>query len=254
MNDFIGVFDSGIGGLTVFDVLKETLKDENIVYLADTLNCPYGIKSKEEIKKITLTNIEYLKKLGAKAVVIACNTATSSIIEEIKASDGYLIGVIEPTAQYALNVSKTKEIGLFATNLTVSSKAYDLYLKDAKLYSEGCSDFVLPIENGDLHSDNMKILIKNHIENLGKIDTLILGCTHFPYIKDEIQKFLPDVTMVDSGFATTEILQSSLEKKDLLTKNKDRKLMFLTTGNLVDAKKQLERLNYRFNEVKNVII
>lgn len=254
MKDFVGIFDSGIGGLTVAEVIKDTLKDENIVYLADTLNCPYGIKTKEEIKKITLANIEYLKKLGAKAVVIACNTATSSIIEEIKSSNGYLIGVIEPTAKYALNTSKTKKIGLFATNLTVSSKAYDAYLKDATLYSEGCSDFVLPIENGDLHSENMRNLIKKHVNNLEKIDTLILGCTHFPYIKDEIQTFLPDVIMVDSGVATTTTLYNSLKNKNLLTKNENRKLIFLTTGNLKDVNKQLERLDYQFDEVKNVII
>ena len=176
------------------------------------------------------------------------------IILEIKSSNGYLIGVIEPTAKYALNTSKTKKIGLFATNLTVSSKAYDAYLKDATLYSEGCSDFVLPIENGDLHSENMRNLIKKHVKNLEKIDTLILGCTHFPYIKDEIQTFLPGVIMVDSGVATTTTLYNSLKNKNLLTKNENRKLIFLTTGNLKDVNKQLERLDYQFDEVKNVII
>ncbi len=252
MKDFIAVFDSGIGGLTVYNTLKEKFPMENIVYLADTLNCPYGTKSLEEINKISINNILYLKNLGAKLIIIACNTATSSVIKEIKDSEGYIVGVIEPTANLAYNLSKTKKIGLFATNLTVNTKAYDKYLKDAKISSVGCSDFVLPIENGDIHSDNMKKLIENHVNDLDDIDTLILGCTHFPYIKDEISKFLPNVKLVESGEATFNVSYEYLKDHRLLSNIKNRELRFLTTGNLDSVKIQLKRLNQKFDLVEEI--
>lgn len=254
MKDFIGVFDSGIGGLTVFKIIEENLKCENIVYLADTANCPYGEKSLEEVRKITLKNIEYLKNLGAKAIVIACNTATSSIIDMIDDSNGFLTGVIEPTAYEALKVSKSKRIGLFATNLTVSTKIYERYLTDATVYSEGCSDFVLPIENGDFHSEELQKMIRNHASHLELVDTLILGCTHFPHIKDEIEKVLPDVSIVESGKPTLEVLKKYLEKKNLLAVNNGRKLTFLTTGKIDNAKRQLDIFNNHFDEIKKIEI
>ncbi len=252
MKDFIAVFDSGIGGLTVYNTLKEKFPMENIVYLADTLNCPYGTKSLEEINKISINNILYLKNLGAKLIIIACNTATSSVIKEIKESEGHIIGVIEPTANLAYNLSKTKKIGLFATNLTVNTKAYDKYLKDANISSVGCSDFVLPIENGDIHSDNMKKLIENHVNELDDIDTLILGCTHFPYIKDEISKFLPNIKLVESGEATFNVSYEYLKEHRLLSNIKNRELHFLTTGNLDSVKIQLKRLNQKFDLVEEI--
>lgn len=251
MTDFIGVFDSGIGGLTVFSAIKEAFKNENIVYLADTKNCPYGVKSMSEVREITLKNISYLKALGAKVIIIACNTATSTIIDVIENSNNYIIGVIQPTALEALNQSKTKKIGLFATNLTVASHIYDQYLQKATLYSEGCSDFVMLIEKGEFHSKRMKELIKNHVNHIGEVDTLILGCTHFPYIKDEIQEILPGVQMIESGKATTNYLKRYLTS---LEKNTKRKLFFLTTGDLTTSQKQITMLNLTFDEVKKVEI
>ncbi len=256
MKDFIGIFDSGIGGLTVYNIIKEYFPNENIVYLADTINCPYGTKSLDCVKKITLNNIAYLKKIGAKAIVIACNTATSSIIDELQTDNNYLIGVIEPTALFAKSISKTQNIGLLATNLTVSTHIYDKFLKGALIFSEGCSDFVLPIEAGDFHSEAMLLKIKNHLVNLPKeVDTLILGCTHFPYIKDEIQKVIPSVKLVESGIPTALKLKEVLTKSHALASiNNKRKLSFLTTGNIEDAKKQLSIFNVYFDEIKKITI
>lgn len=250
MKDFIAVFDSGIGGLTVYNTLKEKFPKENIVYLADSKNCPYGIKTIEEINRLSVNNINYLKNLGAKIIVIACNTATSSVKKEIIESKGQIVGVIEPTANLAYNTSKSKRIGLFATDLTVRTNAYNDYLQDAYVCSEGCSDFVLPIENGDLHSDNMKNLIKNHIDKLNDVDTLILGCTHFPYIKDEINKFIPNVILIESGEATYQVVYKYLLNNNKLSNNENRKLIFMTTGNLENVKQQLIRLNQDFDDIK----
>lgn len=252
MKSFIGIFDSGIGGLTVYNSIKENFPNENIVYLADTKNCPYGIKTLEEINKISVKNINYLKKMGAKAIVIACNTATSSVNTEIKNSNGYIIGVIEPTANYAYESSKSKRIGVFATNLTIQSKAYDKYLKDATVFGEGCSDFVLPIEQGLIHTEEMEKMINNHIKTLDNVDTLILGCTHFPYIKEEIGKFLPNVKLIESGEATSKVLSKYLTENNLNENVIDRKLIFLTTNNKADALVQLERLNQKFDTIDEV--
>lgn len=254
MKDFIGIFDSGIGGLTVYNTIKEKFPNENIVYLADTKNCPYGIKTLEEINNISVNNINYLKNLGAKAIVVACNTATSSITEEIKNSYGYIIGVIEPTANLAYESSVNKRIGVFATNLTIKTKAYDKYLKDAIVFGEGCSDFVLPIEAGQIHTNEMRNMIKNHVKALDNIDTLILGCTHFPYIKDEIAEILPNVSLIESGEATSKVLKCYLDEKNLNSNYKKRKLVFLTTNNKQDAIKQISRLEQDFDIIDEVMI
>lgn len=152
MNNFIGIFDSGIGGLSVLESIRELLPHENILYLADEKNCPYGTKSLEEVRKITLDNINYLKSKGAKIIVVACNTATSSIIDIVSKDDNSIIGVIEPTANAALKLTKNKKIGLFATNLTVKTKIYEQFLSGVMVKSEGCSDFVTSVETGDFNS------------------------------------------------------------------------------------------------------
>ena len=254
MRDFIALFDSGIGGLSVLKSVQEEFKYENIVYLADTLNCPYGIKTKEEVKQITLNNINYLKSLGAKAIVIACNTATSTVIKEIEESDGFLIGVIEPTAAYAYDISETKNIALFATALTVNSKIYESYLKDAKVLSENCSDFVSLIENGQLDTKEMYDAIKNHLKMVDGVDTLILGCTHFPFIEEQIKKFTNIKNFVGSGAPTTIILKKYLDAKNKQSNYETRKVVFLTTGDLNNAKKQIKGFNFSFDEIKQVEI
>lgn len=254
MRDFVAIFDSGIGGLTVFNKVKELLPNENIVYLADTANCPYGIKTIEEINKITNNNINYLKSLGAKVIVIACNTATSSVLKEIDESNGYIQGVIEPTSNLAKHTTVTNKIGLFATNLTVSSKVYEKYLEDCEVYSEGCSDFVPLIESGDFSSPEMISLIKEHLNKIEGVDTLILGCTHFPYIKDEILKLKPSLKLVESGIPTTNEVIKYLLNNDNLSTNENPKYIFLTTSEVDKALKQLEILNVEFDEVKHINI
>lgn len=189
MSDFIGIFDSGIGGLSVYETIKSTLPNENLIYLADESNCPYGTKSKDEVRKITLKNIEYLQNLGAKLIVIACNTATSSIFDLIEQKKDNLIGVIEPTANYALEKTSGK-IGLLATNLTIDSKIYDKYLGEYLVASEGCSDLVLRIENNDLNSEEIRGLISHHLNKVKIADTIILGCTHFKFIKKQFKNCL----------------------------------------------------------------
>lgn len=252
MKDFIAIFDSGIGGLTVYNKVKELLPNENIVYLADTLNCPYGTKNMNEIHKITMKNINYLTKLGAKVIVIACNTATSSVVEEIEEASGYLQGVIKPTAILAKNTTINGKIGLFATNLTVSSKVYENYLEDVKVYSESCSEFVPLIEAGDFSSPVMKKLIKKHLKSVKEVDTLILGCTHFPYIKDSILEQKSDLLVVESGVATANEVIKYLSDNNLMNKQNNSQYVFLTTSQVDEARNQLAILKVNFDEIKHI--
>ena len=255
MEDFIAIFDSGIGGLTVYSKIKELLPNENIVYLADTVNCPYGTKTIEEINKITNNNIKYLKGLGAKVVVIACNTATSSVLEEINASKGYIQGVIEPTAKLALNTTTNNKIGIFATNLTISSGVYETYLDKVTVFPEGCSDFVPVIEEGDFSSDKMKTMIKNHLTKVVGADTLILGCTHFPYIKESIKELSPNLKLVESGLPlANEVIKYLNDNNAINHNNQKAKHVFLTTSSIEKARKQLKILNVTFDEVNEVTI
>lgn len=249
MKDCIGIFDSGIGGLSVYEEIRKRLPDENIIYLADEANCPYGTKTREEVRAISIKNIETLMKMGAKLVVIACNTATSSIVDTIEENPNRLIGVIQPTALVAKQHSKGR-IGLFATDLTVKSGVYQSYLNNELKFAEGCSDLVPHIEAHDYNSQEMKEMILSHAEKMKNIDTLILGCTHFKFIKKEIQSVLPHVVIVDSGEPTCNILIDILTKTHSFERNhQDTKTIYVTTGDETKAREQLKSLHIIFDEI-----
>lgn len=251
MNNFIGIFDSGIGGLSVLESIRELLPHENILYLADEKNCPYGTKSLEEVRKITLDNINYLKSKGAKIIVVACNTATSSIIDIVSKDDNSIIGVIEPTANAALKLTKNKKIGLFATNLTVKTKIYELFLSGVMVKSEGCSDFVTSVEAGDFNSNELKKSIFKHFEKINGVDTLILGCTHFKFIKNTMQSLYPNLTIVDSGIPTTEMVIEALNKQNIANESTGKgKVVFETSGSLEKSKEQISKLKFNFDEIR----
>ena len=251
MNNFIGIFDSGIGGLSVLESIREFLPYENILYLADEKNCPYGTKCLEEVRKITLDNINYLKSKGAKITVVACNTATSSIIDIVSKDDNSIIGVIEPTANAALKLTKNKKIGLFATNLTVKTKIYEQFLSGVMVKSEGCSDFVTSVEAGDFDSNELKKSIIKHFEKINGVDTLILGCTHFKFIKNTIQSLYPNLTIVDSGIPTTEIVIATLNKQNIANESTEKgKVVFETSGSLEKSKEQILKLKFNFDEIR----
>lgn len=249
MKNWIGIFDSGIGGLSVYKEIRKQLPNENIVYLADEVHCPYGIKTKEEIRAISIQNIEILKEMGAKVVVIACNTATSSIVDRIEQDKDTLLGVIQPTALEAKKQSNGK-IGLFATNLTVKSGVYNTYFDKELSIVEGCSDLVPYIEAHDYDNQEINKIIFYHTQKMKEIDTLILGCTHFSFIKKKIQDVLPTVKIIDSGKPTCASLIDMLVKtKRLEPKNKMGKSIYITTGDERKALEQLQNLGIFFDEV-----
>ena len=218
-NKPIGVFDSGIGGLTVLEKLYDLLPHEDYLYLCDNLNQPYGLKPKEEVEKIVIENAKKLENAGCKMIVIACNTA-SLFVESIKNNVQIpVISVIEPTCNYATNASKNAKIGVIATNLTIESKRYEKLICEKKqtCYSVPCSEFVDYIENNIDDYDKGVELVKAKISSLANlgIDTLIYGCTHFSLLEDKIKLVLGNINYIDCGMPTSIFVKEFLNENQL---------------------------------------
>ena len=234
---YIGVYDSGIGGLTVVKTIKRSLKNENIVFLADNKNMPYGSKSQKQIISYSLQNMKILSKYDLKAVVIACNTSDSLAKNHlIKKYDLPIIGVIDSTVKKAIQETKNNKIGLIATSATCKSKAYETlikkYNKNIKVFSKPSPELVPLIENDDT-KENRLLLKKAIIEYVKPlvdkgIDTLILGCTHYDVIKKQIKKLYPDINIVSSSTCLASQLKKTLKDNDLLSKSKGKSI-YLTS-------------------------
>jgi len=201
-NNSIGIYDSGVGGLTVLSEIIKVLPNENIIYLGDTARMPYGTKSKETIIEFTNECVNFLVSKNVKAIIIACGTISSQALEEVK--DKYnipIIGIIEPTVEY-LNADN-KTIGVIATKGTINSNAWEKAIKDkynnVKIINKSCQLLVGLAEEGFLNNDVARLTIKEYMKDFKDVDKLILGCTHFPLFKNLIQEELPGVEIVDTG-------------------------------------------------------
>jgi glutamate racemase len=221
----IGVFDSGIGGLTVLQKIIESLPRENTVYLGDTARAPYGSKSVETVLRYSLENTQFLVEKGVKTVVVACNTSTAIALPFLRDHLSIpVVGVIEPGVRRALKSTKNRKVGIIGTEATIQSGAYTRALKEAdatiEVYSRACPLFVPLVEEGWTDNVVVEMTVKAYLESLKQsgIDTLILGCTHYPLLKKSIRKFMGSaVRLVDSAEETANEVATSL-KKDLLTK------------------------------------
>ncbi|MBI2495672.1 MAG: glutamate racemase, partial [Candidatus Omnitrophica bacterium] len=206
----IGVFDSGIGGLTVVKALIEELPVESIVYFGDTARVPYGTKSKHTIVKFSLENVEFLLRFGVKCIVIACNTSSSWALPTLrKYFKVPIIGVIRPGALAAVRETRNKRIGVIGTNATIQSRAYETAIQRidpaVKVFSGSCPLFVPLVEEGWLNGAISRQVARRYLEPLARqrIDTLILGCTHYPLLASTIQQVLGSgVSLVDSAKQT----------------------------------------------------
>lgn len=221
----IGVFDSGVGGLTVLKRLTQEMSNENFIYFGDTARVPYGEKTPEQLLMYSKEILNWLDKHNVKAVVMACNTSSAITYELLK--DKYkfpVLGLIHPTADYisSLNLSK---VGVIATSATVNSKAYSKAIikqkSDLSIYEVACPGFVEIVESGDIDSKNSKQFIKKSLDSLIKknVDKIVLGCTHYPYlvgvINDLIKK--PDI-LIDPAYHLVSKLQEILETNNLRSK------------------------------------
>jgi glutamate racemase len=222
----IGVFDSGIGGLTVLHQIIETLPKENTVYLGDTARAPYGTKSVETVLRYSFENSQFLVDKGVKLVVVACNTSTAVALDRLHEQLTIpVIGVIEPGVRRAVKSTKNKHVGVIGTEATIHSGAYTRALKaaDAKIevYSRACPLFVPLVEEGWTDNAVVEMTVQAYLGSLKQsgIDTLILGCTHYPLLKKTIRKFMGGaVRLVDSAEETAIEVEQVLKADGLARK------------------------------------
>ncbi len=220
----IGVFDSGVGGLTVFNEIKKQLPQESVIYFGDLARVPYGAKSKAEIIAINEDVLTYLVSRNVKMVIVACNTSSAIALEYDKDKFSIpIIGVIGPGANTAFAVTKTKRIGIIATEATVKSRAYNKLLTSLNntviAVEQACPKFVPLIEAGQTTGPEITAAIKEYLTPLleAKVDTLIFGCTHYPYIETAIRQFIgPDIKLVNPAVGTVALAHEILEHEDML--------------------------------------
>ena len=248
MKTYIGVFDSGLGGLTCVNELIKKMPHENVVFLADNKNVPYGSKTKEQIRIFSFNNVNFLNRFDLKALIIACNTSEANARDVIEDNVNVPVyGVIRPAVKQALRVTQNKKIGLFATSMTVKSKKYQTIFKEldskVKVHAIECPKLVPMIEEGRFGEDDMDMLetIREYLEPLLEkgIDTLILGCTHYDVLMEMISKHYPDLKVVSSSRCVIDEVFNELNIKE----EKEAERKYFTTS-----------LDERFDKVSKMII
>jgi len=223
-NEPIGIFDSGIGGTSIWKEVVKLLPNESTIYLADSKNAPYGEKSPDEIIALSVKNTNYLISKGCKLIIVACNTATTNAIDYLRKNYTIPFIGIEPAIKPAALLSKTGAIGILATKGTLSSKLFEKttkeYTKNITTIEQDGEGLVPLIEEGKLNSPELNQLLSTYLKPMLKfnIDHLVLGCTHYPYLIPEIKKILGEnITIIDSGEAVAKQTKAILEKYNLLS-------------------------------------
>lgn len=236
-NSPIGIFDSGVGGTSIWKEIHSLLPLEHTIYLADSDNAPYGEKPKEEITRLSIKNTEKLLEMGCKIIVVACNTATTNSIQVLRSTYNIPFIGIEPAIKPAALQTKTRCIGILATKGTLSSalfaKTSDLYSKDTKVIEVVGKGLVQEIERGNKDSTQVEGMLVEMLQPMleAGIDYLVLGCSHYPYLIPTLQKILPrHVTIIDSGMAVAKQTKLVLQSLDLLTEEQQVKPEFFTNG------------------------
>ena len=215
----IGIFDSGVGGLTVYRALHERLPNERFVYLGDTARVPYGTKSLATVERYAVENSRFLEAHGIKLLVVACNTASALALPAIRRAVGVeVVGVIEPGSREAVDVARGKRIGVIATEATVQSRAYSrtIAIMDsaAEVIERACPLFVSLAEEGWANTDVARAVAREYLDDLNTrpINALVLGCTHYPILRNVISETLgSSVRLIDSGEATAGVVESILK-------------------------------------------
>lgn len=221
----IGVFDSGLGGLTAIRSLEELLPNEKIIYFGDTGRVPYGTRTRETVIKYALQDMRFLTSFNVDAVLVACGTVSSTALSAIREQfDIPVFGVVDASAARAVKMTKNNKIGVTGTGVTISSGSFEKAIlsldKDAKVVSNACPLFVPLVENGFVGKDNeiARLTAEHYLKDIKEsgADTVILGCTHFPIIADVISEVLPGVTLINSGEEAAYELKRALKSLDLL--------------------------------------
>ncbi len=238
----IGIFDSGLGGLTAVKALTQAAPWESFVYLGDTKNAPYGDRTREQIQALSRRNVRFLRGRGVKALLVACNTSTANAMDVMRAEAGDLpvVGVIEPAAAAAVSVTGSGRIGVLATAATVASGAYVQAVRrlarQATVTAVPCPRLVPLVESGrtDIADPELAEAVRTYCAPLlaAGVDTVVLGCTHYPIIRQVIRQALgADIALIDSGAASVGSLLKELEDRDALgDRSKDGRRQYICSG------------------------
>ena len=236
----IGVFDSGIGGLTVLDEIQQLLPHETLLYVADCGHIPYGEKTPAFILERSRRVAEFFREQGAKAFVIACNTATVAAVADLREDypDWPLVGM-EPAVKPAAAATRSGVVGVLATTGTLQSAKFaallDRFATDVRVITQPCPGLVELIESGDLDSPELRQMLRGYVEPLlsAGCDTIILGCTHYPFLKPLLAQMLPQsIILIDTGAAVARQLKRLLGERDLLARGNPEPARFWTSGNV----------------------
>lgn len=240
----IGVFDSGLGGLTAVRQMRQIMPSEHIIYFGDTARVPYGNRSRETILKYARQDMGFLRQFDPKLVVIACGTVSSNCLEELQAENEIpIIGVVEPTVRRAVSVTGNRRVGLIATRASVNSGAYQRLFEamapEIQVFSRACPLFVPLVEEGRFQSGDVVIetVAEEYLQELRgqRIDTLVLGCTHYPLLSEVIGDFMgPQVALINSGEACAAQVAVQLKEMDALTDAAAGKRLYYVSDNIAD--------------------
>jgi glutamate racemase len=257
-NNPIGIFDSGIGGLTIFDEIHRLLPHENIIYLADSKNAPYGDKTKEEIIAYSIKNTNYLLQRGCKLIVVACNTASTNAVSVLREKYHIPFIRVQPAIKPAALNSKTKVVGILATKGTLKS---DLLLETSQKFAQGVTvieqvgeGLVSLMENDKIHSVEMTHLLHKFVKPMldKNIDYLVLGCTHYPFLIPQLQEIVgAKVKIIDSGEAIARQTKNILQQENLINDNISKgKYEFYSNKDEIVLQKFLDNFNSGFKAEK----
>jgi len=231
----IGVFDSGIGGLTVLREIRRALPGESLLYLGDTARVPYGAKSKDTVLRYSLNNMRFLNHHGVKMIVVACNTASAYALPELAASETKpVIGVVEGGVEAAVAVTRG-DVGIIGTEATINSRAYPIAIEkrlpECRIHSAACPLFVPLVEEGWTGNAIAKAVAAEYLGRFrGVVDTLVLGCTHYPLLKPVIAGTVgPEVTLIDSAEQTAIVVKRTLEQRGLISGETEGEIRIVVT-------------------------
>lgn len=252
----IGIFDSGVGGLSVLKELRQVLPNEKFLYFGDTLRVPYGDKSIDELVICTRRILDFFKTQNVKAVIVACNTCSANTIDIVKNDyDFEILGLIEPTAEYVKNLD-IKKIGLIATIATVNSSSYNKAIEPfgIKVFAQGCPKLVKLVESGQVNSPEVKEILADYLKPLlnEKIEKLILGCTHYPFLVPAMKEMgFKDDFFVNPAICLAQKTKEFLEKNRLSNKDMAQVFEFFVSAKPEEFKNNAKLF---FGNIQNVTL
>ncbi|UDI92044.1 glutamate racemase [Pseudomonas sp. IAC-BECa141] len=254
----IAVFDSGVGGVSVLAEIQHLLPNESLLYLGDCGHIPYGEKTPEFIRQRCSVMAGFFREQGAKALVIACNTATVAGVADLRRDfpEWPIVGM-EPAVKPAAAATRSGVVGVLATTGTLQSAKFaallDRFATDVRVITQPCPGLVELIESGDLHSPQLRALLKHYVDPLlaNGCDTIILGCTHYPFLKPMLKSMIPEsISLIDTGAAVARQLQRLLAERDLLAEGPNRPVRFWTSADPASLRSTLVLLGQVAGEVE----